>query len=179
MAARRAGPMPATTPATPASDDRHEQLRARDRDGPDALVGECPGHRDAEPDTEHAAQSCPNDGDHDGLPTDHRPDLAAGHPDGPQQTQLAGPFEHRQRQRVDDAQQRDEHREQQQDGDEAQQLVDARAFRLLIPGLIDHLRVRVLRGEERRDPVLHLLDVRARRSTVTNAVVSMIPGSRF
>ena len=46
-------------------------------------------------------------GDHGGLPADHRPDLAAGHADRAQQAQLAGALEDRQRQRVDDAEQGD------------------------------------------------------------------------
>ena len=48
----------------------------------------------------------------------------------------------------------------QHDGDEPEQLVDGGAFGLLKPLLIEHVRIR-MRGEDLRDPVLHLLRVRS------------------
>ena len=53
-----------------------------------------------------------------------RPQLRAGHADGPQQPELAGPLEDRQRQGVGDAEQGDEDGQGEQGVDQAEHLVD-------------------------------------------------------
>ena len=78
------------------------------------------------------AQSGPDDDADDGaeqrddhrLGADHRPDLAALHPDRAEQADLARALEHRQHQRVDDSDQRDEHGQREQHVHEPELLVD-------------------------------------------------------
>ena len=64
-------------------------------------------------------------GDHR-LGADHPAHLAPAHPDRAQHPELARALVHGQRERVDDAEQGHDHRQQQQAVDEAEQLVDLR-----------------------------------------------------
>ena len=82
------------------------------------------------------------------LGADHRPDLPAFHPDGPQQPDLVGSLEHREHERVHNADQRDEDGQGEQRVDQAQQLVHLVRLRLLELGPALHLDV----GVRRRGP---------------------------
>jgi hypothetical protein len=55
---------------------------------------------------------------------DHAPDLAPRHADGAQHPELAGALEHRQRERVDHAEQADDHRQREQGVEQGQELAD-------------------------------------------------------
>ena len=75
---------------------------------------------------------------------DHRPDLAALHPDRAEQPDLPRSLEHRQHQRVDDPDQRDEHGQREQHVHQPEQLVDLVLLGLLElgPGLVPDVGVR-------------------------------------
>jgi hypothetical protein len=81
--------------------------------------------------------------------------LPFGHADRAKQTEFADPFEYRQRQRVDDADEGDDHGECEQQVEEDEYLVDLVGLVGLVLGLVLDLDV----GEVRDDPV----DRRARR----------------
>ena len=55
-------------------------------------------------DPDHRAE----DGEDHGLRTDHGPDLPASHADRPEEADLVRPFEHREHQRVHDADEGDD-----------------------------------------------------------------------
>ena len=73
-----------------------------------------------------APRTAPEHGDQQRLPPDRPAELAAVHADGPQQPELPGPLVHRQRQRVGDADQGDDHGQGQQAVDQVEHLVDLR-----------------------------------------------------
>ena len=58
------------------------------------------------------------------LPAHHSPQLPTCHADGPQHADLVRAFEHRQRERVDDPEHRDELGEEQQRDRDREELVD-------------------------------------------------------
>ena len=87
--------------------------------------------RDAEARSDDDADDGAEDGQDHRLGADHRPDLAPLHADGAQQPDLVGALEDRQHQRVDDADEGDDHGQGQQRVDQAQQLVDLGRLRRL------------------------------------------------
>ena len=124
FAARRAGQTAASTPTTAASTTKisnwtsgtfstlmpwSEIARCRliPKISPNPMPSTAPEHRDG-----HRLQP------------DHRPELTPAHPDGAQQPDLPGPFDDRQGQGVDDAEDRDDHRQPEQRVDDAEQLID-------------------------------------------------------
>ena len=88
---------------------------------------------------------------------DHPPHLAARHADRAQQAELARALVHRQRERVDDAEQRDDHRQRQQRVDSPTQLVD-----LLVLLLLERARSSAARRSGSRSARLGLLLQRVR-----------------
>ena len=70
------------------------------------------------------------------LAADHPPQLDAAHPDRAQQPDLARSLVDRQRQRVHDADQRDDHREQQQHVHQPEDLVELRQLAVDELGLV-------------------------------------------
>ena len=156
------GPIAASTPATAARATYRAICGPGIEIARDALVLERLGQAEPDPDAEPGAGHRPDEGDHHRLPADHRSDLAARHADRAEQTQLSGALEDRQRQGVDDAEERDDDREQQHHRDEGQQAVDEPARVRLELVLVQDLRVRVV-GQGRRDRVLDLVPVGARR----------------
>ena len=116
-AARIAGSTAAITPTTAARHQVDAHLRPRQRQLGDALVAQRPDHGRAEAGADDDAEQRAEDRDHHRLDGDHPHGLRPAEADRPQQAQLAGALQHRQRQRVDDAQHRDEDRQRQQDLD--------------------------------------------------------------
>ena len=125
-AARRAGQTAASTPTTAASTTKISSCDGRHAQHADALVGDGPLQADPEDQPEADAQHGAEHRDGHRLQPDHRPQLTPAHPDRAQQPDLPGPFDHRQRQGVDDAQHRDDHGQPEQGVDDGQQLVDRR-----------------------------------------------------
>ena len=76
------------------------------------------------------------------LVADHAPHLAARHADRAQHPELAGALEGREHERVDDAEQGDDHGQRQQHVEDGQQLVDAAGLLLDVGVLGEHLGVR-------------------------------------
>ena len=103
--------------------DREGQRRHRDRG--DALVGQGAAQRDAGRPCRGRSRSTAPSSD---ISTDSRRTTARTWrrvaADRPQQPELAGALDDRQHQRVDDAEDGHDHRQQQQRGDDAEQLVD-------------------------------------------------------
>ena len=106
--------------------------------GPAALGSEAlndPGGSDG---TQPGADDDTDDGaeqrDHDRLRADHGPDLTALHSDRAQQADLARALEHREHQRVDDADQGDHHREGEQDVDQPE--LDRRTAWLMLAAAV-------------------------------------------
>ncbi len=64
------------------------------------------------------------DGQDQRFGADHEPDLARFHADRPEQSDLPGPFEDRQHERVDNPDQGDDHRQGEEGVDEAEEGVD-------------------------------------------------------
>ena len=93
----------------------------------------------ADHDPDHGAE---NRDDH-GLRADHLPDLTAFHPHRPQQADLARALEHRQHERVDDADHARQNRQRKQHVDQSELLVDACLLGLLELRTALHPDVRV------------------------------------
>ena len=113
FAARRAGRIAASIPARTATPTNTVKRPVRNREH-DAVVGQREGgdggeeHADADP--ERRADQ----GGDDALVPDHPADLPACHADRPEHPELARPLEDREDERVDDAEQADDHRQAEQ-----------------------------------------------------------------
>ena len=112
-------------------------------------------------------------GDDHRLVAHRRPQLPTGHADRPQQAELTGALEDRQRQGVGDAEQGDEHRQAEQGVDQVEDHVDLRvcAVDVLVPVL--HLGLRVGVGH-RRDRRAGLLEARRRRRPSSRPGVEVV-----
>ena len=83
-------------------------------------AGEGPAPEHAEGDSDDGA----DDGDDHRLPAHHAPDLPTRDADDPQEPELAGALEHRERQCVDDAEDGDDRRQGEQRHQHGEELVD-------------------------------------------------------
>ena len=114
--------------------DGHDPDDVGDRNGggdPESVLGE---RRDDPPAEHHAdgyTEHCAEQRDQGGFPADHAPGLTTGHPHRPQKPDLTGSFMDRQRQRVRNTDQRNDHRQCKQGIHHDQQLVD-RVLELLL-----------------------------------------------
>ena len=148
--------------------------RQREDDELDAGGEQCAEH-ETERDAERAADQRR---DH-ALVTDHAADLPPRHPDRAQHPELARPLEHRQDERVHDAEQAD-------DDGEREQHVEHVEDRVQRPDLVvDELLLRLhLRVRERRELLLERRLVRVglaalhlhEREDVLRLVVDLVPG---
>src|SRR3954453_9408493 len=95
----------------PEDEDGHRAPRDREHD---ALIRQrlCSEHReeDADSDSERSADQRRDDA----FEANHPPHLTPRHPDGPEHPELTCPLEHRQHERVHDAEDADQHREPEQ-----------------------------------------------------------------
>ena len=146
-AARRAGKIAASMP----DDDRHDREDDQRGDGQRELDevdphDEQPAEHDAERDPERPTDQR---GDHALVP-DHAPHLASRHADRTQHADLARPLEHGQDERVDDAEEADDHRQREQHVEDVQDR--AEPADLVVDELLArlHLRVREAPSASRR-----------------------------
>ena len=150
--ARRAGQMPARTPAMPAA-IRTTMMPTTGIAEDEAVVLErldC-GDRDAEPD--HGADQGADHRRDQRLVADHPADLRLRGADRAQHPDLARPLVDRQDEGVDDAEEADDHRQRQQHVDQRQQLVDPVLLLLLELLLVARLGLREAVREQLVDPV--------------------------
>ena len=150
-AARRAGRIAASTPTTiettrntTSCTPGHGELDAHAAEARRHHVGE----DDADDDAEHAAD---HRGDH-ALVAHAAPDLAPRGADGAQQTDLARALVHAQHQRVDDAEERDDHAHGQQPVEQVQQLVELPDDAVLVLRRRHHVRRRQVGHARPRSP---------------------------
>ena len=121
--ARRAGQIPANTPAMP--DDDQDEDDADDRDPEhEAVVLERLDRRDRDEQPDHGADDRADHRRDQRLVADHPADLRLRCADRAQHADLAGALVDRQHERVDDAEEADDHRQREQDVDQREQLVD-------------------------------------------------------
>ena len=112
-------------------------VTGRANDAEALLGGQRPHQAPAEERAEGDAADRAEHGDDHRLPAQRRAQLRPGLADRPQQPELPRPFVDRQRQRVADAHQGDQHGDAEQSVDDEQHLVDlaADAAEVLVPGL--------------------------------------------
>src|SRR3954453_14248265 len=91
----------------PGEDEDRDQRPDRERED-EPVGGQRPRDDQREGDAQDDAENGADRGGDHGLATDHLAHLAARHADGPQHPELASALVDRQRERVDDAEQRDD-----------------------------------------------------------------------
>ena len=173
--ARRAGQQAASTPNTAASDDDQHELTGRGRELGEAFLPHGAHRRPAEEQPDYEPHQRAEDRDDHRLPSHARAHLRAAHADRPQQPQLAPAFIDRKRERVRDADQRNDDGKEQQSVDQVHDLVDGRLLEFLELGVVAQVRRRVV-DEHRVDGFATLLGSsrhrpawRARRSRAAAA----------
>ena len=147
LAARRAGKTAAPTPASAAMITTSTSwpgaianlVKPSSSDG----THDGPAEEQADPEAEERAEQR----DDHRLPTHRGPDLAAAHADRAEQPELAGALVDRQRQGVRDADQRDEHREEQQRVEEVHDVLIAASWVCLVLGVVAQFGGRVRRDD--------------------------------
>ena len=165
--ARRAGPIAASTPATAATTVKATSeptgTAKRSPSSAQGRGGEA-GQEQADRDPEHRADQRRDDA----LVADHPPHLAAAHPDRPQHPELARALEHREGQRVHDAEQRDDHGQAEEDVEDPEDLVHPGGLVGLELAL--RLELHVREGRER------LLERRPRRAVRRHERIALALG---
>ena len=121
--ARRAGWIAASTPSERGEDQQHDQRADRIGEREAFVLQRLGDQRREDQPEDHAEDRADQRRDHR-LVADHRPHLAARHPDRPQHPQLPRAFVDRERQRVGDPEQRDHDRQREQRVEEVDELVD-------------------------------------------------------
>ena len=120
--ARRAGPIAASTPATPATTVNaisDPTGRAKRSPSPLRAAVAKAGQEQTHGYSEHG----PDQRRDDALVADHPPHLAAAHPDRPEHPELTRALQDGERQRVHDAEQRHDHGQAEEDVEDPEDLV--------------------------------------------------------
>ena len=144
LAARRDGHTAASTPTTrPASTATTSWSTGMSRTfSPSSDHRRLDGRREQHPDRQ--PQQGAEQRDRDRLDPEHPAQLRAIHADRPEQADLAGPLDHAEGERVDDAEDRDQDREREQHADRGERAVDRSARRGRVRLLIADLDRRVV-----------------------------------
>ena len=98
-------------------------------------------HEDREEEPDRNPEGAADQSGDDALLPDHPAHLPAGHADGPQHAELARSLEHREDERVHDAEEADDHRQAEQPVEDVQSEVDV--LRLCLLELVCRLDLRV------------------------------------
>ena len=146
--ARRAGQMPARTPAIPATIST-TMIPTTGMPSTRPVVLERLDRRDRDEQPDHGADDRADHRRDQRLVADHPADLRLRGADRAQHADLAGALVDRQHERVDDAEEADDHRQREQHVDQREQLVD--------PVLLLLLELLLVAGLSLREPVLEQL----------------------